>query len=295
MTRREAIPVVWLIDLDPPSEIGGGRGFFPARPGGEPPDEALMRTRIGIVRDVAATATGGKAVVTLHTSPRFRDTFFEGPYPDEWHSCCAAGMDLALHPHEERADFSNLYDTAGHLAQLIPACMARAAAKGLTIRAFRSGLFAFHPQLAPMLADAGIGVDLSSAPGHRDALRNIDWPADDAADLFRRQGCDLIEVPIGWDGAGADLGVNYLFNERMDLPALIAVWDGIRARAEMRLARGAAPEPVNFLCHAFGLADAGWRRQAEDFLDHIRRHGGEIADIAAIEARLSVPAADAKA
>ncbi len=290
MSDASAIPVIWLIDLDPPGELGG-KGFYPARPDGSPPDAALMRARLTTVRECVAAATGGKAVVTLHTSPRFRDTFFEGPYPAEWHACVAMGMDLALHPHEERADFSNLYDTPDHLAKLIPDRMARAAALDLPVCGFRSGLFAFHPRLAPVLAEAGIGVDLSSAPGHRDDLRNIDWPAEDSPDIFRRHGCALIEVPLGWDGTGTDLDASYLFNERMDLPALIAVWAAIRARNETRMRAGLAPRPVNFLSHAFGLADPVWRRQAEVFLDHIRRHGGEIVDIAAIEARFAAFAA----
>ena len=37
--------VIWLVDADPPSEVGGGRGFYPASARTDPPDRSLMRTR----------------------------------------------------------------------------------------------------------------------------------------------------------------------------------------------------------------------------------------------------------
>lgn len=270
------VEVVWLIDMDPPSEAPDGRGFYPAGPRDDPPDAALMRARIALLRDVVAGEAPGTTVVTVHTSPRFRTTFLEPPYTQAWADMEAAGAVLALHPHEDRADGSSLYDDPDHLAGVVRTTMARAGRAGLRLRAFRSGTFAFNPCLPGLLAELGIDLDLSAAPGFRDPRRGIDWPeGSEAGDMFLRQGVPVAEIPIGWDGAGGSLDANYLFNERMDLAGLVRVWDRLRARAEARqqVAR------VNFLAHGFGLADPGWRRQALRFLDHVRGCGGRLVAV----------------
>jgi len=273
------IRVVWLIDADPPSEIGGGRGFYPATGATAPPDQALMIRRIETMRDIARAEVDGKAVATVHTSPRYRDDLFAEPYRALWLDCAAAGLTLALHPHEDRADGSTMYDDAAHMERVITERMARARALGLPLTAFRSGTFAFNPALPRMLAREGLLLDLSAAPGLAIADRPVDWPRTTAlAGPLRLPGepagapSDVFEVPIGWDGMGTSLDANYLFCERLTLERLVAIWAAMRTAAEA----DGRPRLVNFLAHGFGLDVAQWREQSLRFLDHVRRNGGEI-------------------
>lgn len=267
------VHLLWLIDSDPPSEAGGGRGFYPVSERIDPPDEALMRRRLTAIADATAEAAECKAVVTLHTSPRYRTDFFEGPYPDIWRGLLDSGLELALHPHEERFDGSTFYDDPNHLRQVIGGSMDLAGKLGLPIAAFRSGTFSFHRAVPPMLAEAGIDVDLSAGPGLFDHQRNVAWPAESAdPHHYARQGVAILGVPLGWDGGGCDLNKNYLFNERMDMAGLKRVFDAIRRRAE----QSGRPQLVYFLAHGFGIADHAWRAQALSFVRHATAHGARL-------------------
>lgn len=272
------IGVVWLVDTDPPSEVGGGRGFYPASSRDDPPDEAVMRARLDAVREAVLAEAGGNAVLTLHTSPRYRGHFFREPYISVWRRFVDDGVGLALHPHEDRADGSSLYDDLAHLNAVIVAAVARARAAGLPLQAFRSGGFSFHPRLPSLLRRVGLDLDLSAAPGLTDAARCVDWPPGEAAAglVADRDGGGVLEVPLGWDRKGTDLARHYLFNERTDLAGLQRVWDGLRRAAD----RNEAPRVVNFLTHGFGLVRSDWRRQAADFLRFIAAHGGRIVNAA---------------
>jgi len=268
------VEVVWLIDSDPPSPLGG-RAFYPDMPDGPPPDAALMAARFAAMRAAVASA-GAPAVVTLHTSPRHRHDFLAPPYIAEWRACLAAGMALALHPHEDMANGSNRYGDAAHLDAVIAEAMARADAAGLPVTAFRSGTFAWNPALPSLLQRHGITLDLSPGPGLRIPGKHVDWPA--FADAAPYHATGVLGVPIGWSGAGTDLDADYLFVERMDFVRLSRVWDAIRARVQ---ARGRAAR-CNLLCHGFGLADPAWRDLTLRFLDHLRDHGGAVVAAASL-------------
>jgi len=271
-----AIPLVLLIDADPPSDVGGGRGFYPATPAGAPPDAGVLTRRFDAIERFLAEAADGIGVVTVHTSPRFRTDLLEGPWPERWRRLAATGATLALHPHEERADGTSLYDDADHLNRVVAGTLARARAEGLALPAFRSGGSSFHPALPDILTAHGIGLDLSAAPGLADPRRAIDWPAavETAPAHVGTRGARLPQVPLGWDGEGTDLARNYLFNEKTDLAGLLAVFDAMRRRAETR---GDAV-PAAFLVHGFGLVDERFRAQAARFLARVTRDGARLAD-----------------
>jgi hypothetical protein len=273
-----SIDVVWLVDADPPSDVGGGRGFYPASERTGAPDLTLMTRRFAAIRDVIDGEAGGAAVITLHTSPRFRDHFFAEPYAAIWRDFEAMGAAITLHPHEERADGTTLYDDFGHIESVVTRAAGQAKAIGLHIESFRSGLFAFNPALPALLDRLGLRTDLSAAQGFVEPSRNADWPA-----LLRENDqaivsgeTRLLEIPLGWDGKGRDLGVNYLFNEKMDLGQLLRIWDAMRARRDAE--RG--PRVVNFLTHGFGLVQDHWRKQAVDFLRRVRADGGGVISLA---------------
>lgn len=253
-----------LIDMDPPSEEGdGSRGFYPARPG-PPPPEPLMQYRFETCFDFVRTACAGRAMLTVHTSPRYRNDFLCGPYPARWREAQALGCDLALHPHEDRVDGGSFYGDLAHMCSVIEGALAQAGRVGLRFAAFRSGTFAWGAAMPRLLSEFGFRLDLSALPGSRD------WPANIGPYLLAP---DLLEVPLGWNGRGHDFERDTLFNEKADLAALQDVWDALRS----------APEPpiaVNFLCHGFGLVQQRWRDQAEAFLDHVRSTGGTLLSAA---------------
>lgn len=263
--------LVWLIDADPPSEIGGGRGFYPASARDDPPDVDLLLRRFTAIRDMVLGETGGSAVLTVHTSPRFRSVFFGEPYAVLFRDLAAHGVTLALHPHEDRADGSSLYDDPRHLGAVIAQCMQAAEGAGLRLQAFRSGGFAFHPELPRRLAAHAIRLDLSAAPGLAQPSRRAVWSRDAWRQDFALgdRAAAVASVPIGWDGEGTSLDRNYLFNEKLDLLGLCRIWD-------MHRRSPTGPRAVNFLTHGFGLVETHWRRQAAAFLRHVRATGGRI-------------------
>lgn len=119
---------------------------------------------------------GGAAVRPIHTSPRFRTTFFQEPYAGIARDMAAQGVTLALHPHEDRADGGSLYDDPAHLASVVVQGMAAARDAGLPLSVFRSGGFAFHPCLPPLLAAHGLSTRSlrSPRPCRRAAPRGLD-------------------------------------------------------------------------------------------------------------------------
>lgn len=272
-----SIELVWLVDADPPSDIGGSRGFYPASSRTDPPDELLMRRRFAAIRDVVVGEAGGDAVLTVHTSPRFRSTFFREPYASIQRDMAAEGIVLALHPHEDRADGGSLYADPAHLERVFTDAMRASRDAGLALSVFRSGGFAFHSCLPGMLARHGITLDLSAAPGLADVERHAVW----SEDAWRQEWvlgdarAAVRSVPIGWDGEGTSTERNYLYNEKQDLPSLCRIWDALCASSD-------PPRAVNFLTHGFGLVENGWRRQAERFLRHVRSTGGRIVSARAL-------------
>ncbi|MBS7699859.1 MULTISPECIES: hypothetical protein [unclassified Chelatococcus] len=267
------VGLIWLIDADPPSEAGGGKGFYPAARYKTSPDHAVMMHRFQTIASLVDSEAGGMAVITLHTSPRYRKDFFEGPYQEFWQERRRAGTSIALHPHEDREDGSSLYDELDHLERVIEASMRRAASANISFDIFRSGGFSFHPDLPALLRQVGLTADCSAAPGRRDLSRAIDWPAAQVTAIGEVER-EVAEVPLGWNGSGTTLERDYLYNEKQDLEGLKRVWDCILRQSETPR----NPRAVNFLTHAFGLVDPRWRDQAIRFLDWACRHGGALVN-----------------
>ncbi|MBX3542388.1 hypothetical protein [Chelatococcus sp.] len=209
----------------------------------------------------------------MHTSPRYRNDFFEGPYHEFWQQRRAAGTSIALHPHEDREDGSSLYDDLDHLEKVIDMSMTSAVSANISFDIFRSGGFSFHPNLPALLRNVGLAVDCSAAPGQRDISRAMDWPATQVSAIGEGERV-IAEIPLGWNGSGTAFEQDYLYNEKQDLEGLKRVWDYILKQSEA----SRIPRAVNFLTHAFGLVDPHWREQAIRFLDWACRHGGALVN-----------------
>lgn len=274
-TASPSVGVVLLIDSDPPSGHGD-IGLYPPDPAGAPVDSEVFWRRHAATKEFVREVTPGAAVVTVHTSQRYRLEMLADPFVSAWHELVELGSDLALHPHEERADGSSLYGDTEHLTSVVAKFTASAASEGLSFAAFRSGFFAFSTELPGILAEHGIGVDLSAAAGLVVPERGVSWPAGlETAYRFPDEP-RVLEIPLGWSGAGLDLSKDYLFNERQTLAGLKDVYEALRARA----LKTGVPQLVNLLCHGYGLAQPRYFDQLASLVEHIRSRDGALLDIA---------------
>lgn len=226
--------------------------------------------------EIFCEITDGRGIVTVHTSPFFRDTFLSAPYVDLWREASSRGVDLALHPHEDRRGGGTLYTDTAHLARVIPAAAQALRDGGLAVPAFRSGYCAFSNAVAPILERSGFAVDLSAAPGIYNPARGVDWRGGpdttqllDVVDYHAvppRHPGRVVTVPIGWDGEGNDYTGHYFFNERNTAEDLGRVYRAIDARAQRR----GTSQVVLYLCHTDGLCSDRWRSQAQSFLEGVQ-------------------------
>jgi len=272
---RPSIGLVVLVDSDPPSSYGE-IGLYLPEASNDPPNLDVFNQRHAAIRAFVKDEVEGKAVVTVHTSQRYRHDMFGPPYVEAWLDLAEIGADLALHPHEERADGTNRYDELGHLEGVIRESCLAAAKAGIEFSAFRSGFFAFHPELPRLLADAGLAVDLSAASGLRVPDRGVSWPDGLDSAYWIHDTPPVLEIPLGWSGFGTDLDRDYLFNERQNIDGLKRVYDAISVRA----ADAGSSRLVNLLCHGHGLVRPAYREQLTSFIAYARSRGGVILDVA---------------
>jgi hypothetical protein len=273
---RPEVGLVVLVDSDPPSSYGE-IGLYLPEASSDPPNLEVFNERHAAIREFVRDEVGGKAVVTVHTSQRYRNHMFEPPYVDAWLELSSIGADLALHPHEEREDGTNRYDELDHLERVVEEGHAAASRVGIEFSAFRSGFFAFHRELPRLLADVGIEVDLSAASGLHVPERGVEWPDGIDGAHWIHESPPVLEIPLGWSGQGFDLDRDYLFNERQDLAGLKRVYDAIRARP----VPDGSSRLVNVLCHGHGLVRPEYREQFASFIEYARSRGGVILDVAA--------------
>jgi len=278
MPPQALVGVVLLIDSDPPS--GHGEiGLYTPGDSDKPPDPLTFWNRHGAIKRFVRDVTSGNAVVTVHTSQRYRTDMLAAPYVDAWHELTGLGADLALHAHEDRVDGTSLYDDVHHIERVITEFSQAARRQGLSFNAFRSGFFAFAEQLPTILADRGIFVDLSAAAGLSVPERGVCWQPGIETSFRFANDQRVLEIPLGWSGKGSELGHDYLFNERQTFEGLKAVYESIRWRAtDMR-----KPRLVNLLCHGFGLVQPAYFDQLADIVNYIRSHDGVILGIEAAQ------------
>ncbi len=271
-----------VVDIDP-----AGPGTYPENRIEPPPRAAETWEHSLKSVEVVESKWGGKAVITAHTSPLFRWDFFQQPYLELYARAQEAGAAIAIHPHEDRDDGGTRYGERGHMRDVISEACQRLEDAEVEAAVFRSSFFAFADHLPPLLSELGIRVSMCSAPALRAKEEGATWSpqwGDDFTDArflckknYLHADCDhetwdIYEIPLGWSGKGTELKEDYLFNEGSTLESLIDVWEAVRERGDER----GEPQTVCFLCHGFGLAQVRWREQALDFVEYVRRQGGQI-------------------
>ena len=185
-----------------------------------PRDDAAVLAKYRVMKTLIDGRADGKAALCVQTSPLYRDRFIEEPFLGFFRDWAAEGADLVLHPEEDlygtpetRLASGTRYADTDYMAGIIADRMQCIAERGLAFAANRGGYHGFTKGIAGLLRRAGIGIDLTCAPG-------IEWPekvapwgaaplsayymaADDPARPAAPDAADaLFEIPSGWGRRG---------------------------------------------------------------------------------------------
>lgn len=267
-------------------------------------DDASLLTKYGRMREILDEKAGGAAAWTVLTGPVCRDRFFEAPFTGFWRDLVAGGADLVLHPEEDlygpppgREPGTCSYFDIGHMRPIILDKAQRMRELGTPFSAYRGGYHGFTPEIGAVVKEAGIGIELSCAPG-------IVWPDKaaawrgaplsayymSAAEQARPAGSGeadaLFEIPWAWDAVAPGtsrprvVGENYIINEFSTLPAMSRVWDAVVARAAL------TPEPqiVSMVCHTYTMGQADYEERLLGILSYVAAHGARFVTPSAAKA-----------
>jgi hypothetical protein len=261
-----------------------------------PQDDASLLKKYGRMREIMAERAGSAAAWTVLTGPICRDRFFEPPFSDFWRELASDGADLVLHPEEDlygpppgKEPGACSYYDIGHMRPIILQKAEAMRRLGVPFAAYRGGYHGFTPEIGAVVKEAGIGIELSCAPG-------IVWPdkaagwegaplsayymsaAVPARPAAPGESGPLFEIPWAWDAVAPGtarprvVGENYIINEFSNLPAMRRVWDAVVERAK------ATPEPqiVSMVCHTFTMGQPEYEERLIGILDHVARNGGRF-------------------
>ncbi len=259
-------------------------------------DDVSVLWKYGRMREILREHAGGNAAWTVLTGPICRDRFFRPPFMDFWQELMNGGADLALHPEEDlygpppgKIPGSCTYYDIDHMRPIILEKSAEMRAAGVPFAAYRGGYHGFTPEIGAVVKEAGIGIDLSCAPG-------IAWPDKAAAwggaplsayymsaavparAAAAAETDALFEIPWAWDAKAPGtskprvVGENYMINEFSSLPAMKRVWDTVAERARDT----AEPQTVSMICHTFSMGQAEFEEKLSCILRYVAEHDGRF-------------------
>ena len=236
----------------------------------------------------------GKGVICMHTSPIYRDRFFQEPFMDFWREWTANGGELALHPEEDlyataqtRLSEGTQYDHISHMEPIISETAAFMQSNDLPFAAYKGGFHGLTMAIVEVLVRAGIEIDLTGAPGIVWPTKTADWSDAPASayymsrEAYRRPaesgtGCGMLEIPTAWDGQASDTGGGFLLNGhylavgRSTLGDVCRVWNAVVERGE----RTARPQIVALVTHTHALHREEFRQECAAVLEYVREHDG---------------------
>lgn len=259
-------------------------------------DDASLLAKYRRLKEILARHAGGTGAWTVLTGPICRDRFFEAPFVDFWRELGDGGVDLVLHAEEDlygpppgRPAGSCTYYDIAHMRPIILGKAEAMRGLGIPFAAHRGGYHGFTPEIGRAMKEAGIGIDLSCAPG-------IVWPEKAAAwgdaplsayymsgeqptrVAGPREEAPLFEIPWAWDGVAPGtsrrfvVGENYMINEFSTLPAMRRVWDAVAKRV-----RGdSAPQIVSMICHTYTMDRSEYEDRLTGILDYVAGYGARF-------------------
>ncbi|MEQ8965849.1 MAG: hypothetical protein RID91_08500 [Azospirillaceae bacterium] len=232
--------------------------------------------------------TGGLYILTPHSGTYCRTGYYEGAMLEVYRQAVAGGGELAVHLHEEIKGGGVRFGEEDHVRAVFADCARRLRDAGIDPVAYRGGHYAYAPFMNRVLADHGIAIDCSCAPGMNHPDREAVWteagtsgyylPEDPRAAPGTGRASGVFEIPIGADGQGADYA-NLLHVEQSELDNLQRIWGVIRdrARAEGR------PQIVHVLFHSGSMGRKDWVERFKRFMDWVPSNGGTF--VSAVEAK----------
>lgn len=261
-----------------------------------PDPDAVVFRKYHKMRSLVNEYCDGKAVMTVHSSPVFRQRFISDRYMAFWREWTASGKDLALHIEDDlyrlpssRPCQPSIFHRPETLFDIIKTILARLKEGKIDCCCFRGGSNGHSLALAEFLKTQGIIADLSCAPGLYWQERGVNWQGAPATAYFALEGNlsargaahqgAMLMIPLGWDGIIPEdrrrPTENYLANETSALEQLKRVWDAIARRAT----DSGQPQVVSFLCHTYSVENEFLNQQLKTMLVHIRQHGGQFISI----------------
>ncbi len=238
-----------------------------------------INTALGLVE----RSLGGKCNWSILSHPDQRYLLYREPFLDCWREAVRQGGELSLHPHEDIPREGSRIKETGYMRAVLEDLKNVMAREGLSPNSFRSGYFGRNDELPAVLAELGLAVDFSSAPGYKEPSVEADWVGAPPSGGFIRAGdaasygpgdvdeAGVFMIPLGWDGAGGTFTENYLFNEAAELDTLLSVYAAIRRRAETE-----GPQFVQYLFHLSAMNEPRFTERVADFVGHLVQNGGVI-------------------
>lgn len=247
------------------------------------PDAGEIEANFRKALQVMRTSIDGKFVIGAHYGVYCRDVFYQEPLMSLWHQHIANGGEIALHPHEEIVAKRTFFQEKRHMEFVINSAYEILSEAGIRPTAFRGGYNAYSNHITPILESIGVGVDLSALPGLTKPEWDVYWANANTSAYylcskdFQHSDCQhprskVLEIPMATDGAGADLKMNYLYNEASTLENLCRVWNTVR---EASTPPG-KPTIVHFLCHLHAMGDQGLRDRCVRFLEFASDNGASV-------------------
>jgi hypothetical protein len=272
-----------------------------------PADNDAVLEKYQIIQQLINERCDGMAVISVHSSPLYRERFIQPPFVDFWKEWTSGGGDLVLHLEEDfyalpenRRASSTGFENLEIVEQAMKETLSALASEGLACQAYRGGSNSMTPEIAEVLTELGISVDLSCAPGLVWKERVVNWASAPLSGYFMsaqaparaadpgEQG-PLLEIPLGWDGIndGDDVprkpNHHYLANESSTFEDLCRVWDIILKRADDT----GNHQAVSLLSHTHTAKTARFHSQLDAFLRFATTNRGIPASLTEIRTLVS--------
>ncbi|WP_332816053.1 hypothetical protein [Ramlibacter sp.] len=225
--------------------------------------------------------TGGRFVYALHTGTYCRTGFYDEPFMSVWQAAARKGAEFVVHPHEEIAGKGTRYGDIVHMRQVTTDAIARLREAGIEPVGYRGGHYGYAAFMTGLLAELGLPMDFSAAPGFdrpdweaawKEAPFSAYYPAADDPCRAVKNG-PVLEIPLGADGKGSsNENLLYLDFEGADIDSLAAIWDSVVDRAR----ESGQPQFIHTLYHTISMSSAGMRDRFQRFVDYACGHGGAM-------------------
>lgn len=226
-------------------------------------------------------ATDGRFVYALHTGTYCRTGFYDEPFMAVWRRAAGKGAEFVVHPHEEIAGKGTRYGDISHMRQVTSDAIGRLRAAAIEPVGYRGGHYGYAPFMTGLLAELGLPMDFSAAPGFdrpdweaawKDAPFSAYYPALDDPSRAVKTG-PVLEVPLGADGKGSgNENLLYLDFDGADIASLAAIWDAVADRAR----KSGRPQFIHTLYHTISMSSDGMRDRFRRFVDYACGHGGTM-------------------